>query len=123
NYSFQVMASSASGDSPVGTSNIIATTGTATTYASTVLADGPRFYYRLGESSGSWSADSAATPNPHHAYGTGVLGATGAILGDSDTAETFNGNQVQFASGSAYADLPTGNADRSVDLWFKTSIA
>jgi hypothetical protein len=69
---------------PVGTSAV-------SSYQSAVLADNPVSYWRLGELSGTTAADSV-DGNPGTIKGGVTLGATGALVGDSDTAMTFNGS-------------------------------
>lgn len=61
----------------------------AADYKSTVLADSPLFYYRLGESSGSTAYDEVAASSNGTYYNTPTLGQTGAISGDSNTSVLF----------------------------------
>jgi Concanavalin A-like lectin/glucanases superfamily len=63
-------------------------------YASTVAADGPIGYWRLGERSGTTAADSSGNGSGG-AYGGGfTLNETGAIAADGDTAVRFNGSSA-----------------------------
>ena len=63
----------------------------AASYSSTVLADAPVAYWRLGESAGTAMVDSTANANSGTYQGGYTLGQPGAIAGDSDTAVTFGG--------------------------------
>jgi len=51
---------------------------------------------------------------------TVTLGEAGALTGDTNTAVTLNGTagSIQDTSG---AGAPTGSADRSLEIWFKTT--
>jgi hypothetical protein len=61
----------------------------ASIYSTTVLADNPTGYWRLGEASGSTAADSSGNGN-HGTYLNGVdLGQPGAIANDPDTSAGF----------------------------------
>jgi len=93
---------------------------TFVSYAETVLADSPATYWRLGESSGSTSSDSSGASHDG-TYATGVmLSVTGALTGDGNTAVALDGiaGSIQDTSG---AGAPTGSADRSLEIWFKTT--
>ena len=71
-------------------------------YASTVLADGPVGYWRLGEAVGAATAVDASPNGNNGAYQSGVTqGQPGVIVGDPNTAAAFNG------TGNARVDLPT----------------
>src|SRR5262249_13962061 len=69
------------------------TIGAPATYASTVLADSPAAYWRLGESSGSSAADSSGNANGGSYSGSVTLGAP-ALITDLDTAVDFNGTDA-----------------------------
>ena len=116
-YSFQVVATTASGNSAASVSAAVTPTGSTTTYASTVLGDGPSIYYRLGDPSGSLAADSSGNGSLGTYSGTYTLGAAGAALNDSDTAVSVNGGQVQNAT----AAVPLGNSSRTLEAWVKTT--
>lgn len=75
-----------------------AAAGTLSPYASAVLADGASSYWRMDQSSGSTTIPDWAGTSDLVA-GSGVSsGATGAIIGDSNTASTFSGNSNGTAS-------------------------
>jgi len=63
-------------------------------YATAVLADSPAAYWRLGETSGTTAADSSGNGYPGTISGSVTLGASGAILGDPDTAMSFSGGYI-----------------------------
>ena len=70
----------------------------AADYRSTVLADNPLFYYRLGESSGSTAYDEVAASSNGTYYNTPTLGQTGGISGDSDTTVLFEQANSEYAT-------------------------
>ncbi len=85
-------------------------------YSAGVLADSPRGYWRLGESSGTTAVD--ASGNSHNGtYLNGVtLGETGAIDNDTNTAARFDGLNDSVSIPDS-ADLrPT---QLSVEAWIK----
>src|SRR5207248_7777109 len=112
-YTFQVLAMNNFG---IGTwsaaSAAVTPTGTATTYPSTIQADGPSIYYRLDEGTGSVAADSSGNARPASYRGSYTLGAAGPLVGDSDPGVSLSGGSVgQLNIGPG---LPTANASRSV---------
>ena len=60
-------------------------------YASGVLADGPAGYWRFGEPSGTTAVDSSPNHNDGSYLNGPVLGAPGALVGDANTAASFDG--------------------------------
>ncbi|MCA1684194.1 MAG: fibronectin type III domain-containing protein, partial [Actinobacteria bacterium] len=118
-YTFQVMASNAYGDGPIATSAPVTPAGSATTYASSVLADAPAAYYRLGEGSGPTAADSSGKGR-HGNYERATLGLPGALAGDPDTSVNDDGGGRAARSAPA---LPAYNAARSVEAWVKPTDA
>jgi RHS repeat-associated protein len=119
-YTFQVTAANSFGGGPPSSATAAVTpTGSASTYASTVLGNTPSLYYRLGDPSGTVAADSSGTGIPGTYNGNVTLGGAGVVLGDSDHAVALDG-------GSAYISAPTnqalqGDNTRTVELWFKTT--
>ena len=68
-----------------------------TAYRSTVLADSPRAYYRLGEASGATAANQVAS-SPAGTYTGGVtLGQRGGLTVDTDTAARLDGTSGHVA--------------------------
>ena len=80
----------------------------ATDYRSTILADNPLFYYRLGEASGTDAYDEVAAADNGTYYNTPDLGETGAISGDSNTSVKFN------EANSEYAETVTLSSETSL---------
>ncbi len=86
-------------------------------YASTVLADSPVAYWRMGDSAGTTLTDEQASYNAP-LTGTYTLGATGLINNDPDTSVNFNGGQAVVAHGGWAT--PT----MSIECWVKpTSVS
>jgi RHS repeat-associated protein len=117
-YNFQVQARNGFGYSSNSTySGFVTVSGPASTYASTVIGDGPIGYYRLGDT-GSTATDSSGYANSA-AIKSGVTeGAGGALPGDSDTAVTSASGAAQDQS---FATLPGGTSARSYEVWVKTT--
>lgn len=79
----------------------------ATGYPGLVNALNPIAYYRLGEASGTTMVDEVGAHNGTYQISP-TLGATGCLIGDSDTAVTFTGSNqgsVGFWSGLNTATL------------------
>lgn len=94
-------------------------------YSSTVLADSPVAYWRLGEASGTTAADSSGNgrtgtylPNSGGAWTGGSQGVAGPLVGDADTA-------VRCTASSGYVSVANNAALRpaafSLELWLKTT--
>jgi hypothetical protein len=74
-------------------------------YSATIIADGPLGYWRLGESQTTPVAGDASGGNRNGTYTRSVVsGAAGAIVGDPDTASTFDGMTTSV-------DIPTIGSD------------
>jgi hypothetical protein len=113
-YTFTVVARNHYGPGPPATSPAATPTGTATTYASTVLADGPVAYYRLGDSATTLMADSSGKrANGTYNASSVTLGVAGAISNDPDTAAETNGGPL----GTATPLLPSEQHARTVVAW------
>lgn len=61
-------------------------------YASSVLADAPLVYLRLGEASGTTAADSSGNARDGTYYNAPTLGTPGLLAGDADTCVDFDGS-------------------------------
>jgi RHS repeat-associated protein len=91
----------------------------AAAYQSAVLANSPAVFWKLGESQCCTAADGSG-----HGV-TGTYGSSGVGYGvagattDGATGISVNGS-TNGATGSP-ASLPSGNASRSVEEWFKTT--
>jgi len=117
-YAFQIQARNGFGYSSAATSSGFVTIGgAASTYSSTVIANAPVAYYRLGDT-GNIAMDSSGFANSASVK-TGVTqGVGGALPGDADTAFTFNGGSVQDQS---FSTLPSGTSARTYEAWVKTT--
>lgn len=115
-YTAQTRAVNRFGIGPASARSAAVTpTGATTTYASTVIADAPNAYWRLGDASGSLIADSSGHGNYGLQSGSVTRGSTTALVGDADPSMTFGGgrfdtNYVQTAA-TAY----------SVEAWINTT--
>ena len=118
-YKFKVQAINSHGYGTAATTAAVTPTGATTTYASTVLADGPAVYYRLGDTTtgpGSMTDSSGHGDDGYYNAGKVTLGVTGAISGDPDTAVAGEGIFVGVADA---ANLPLYNQPRTVEAWIK----
>ena len=116
-YTFKVVQSNAFGTAS-GTSAAVTPTGAATTYVSAVLGDGPSYYWRLGDSGTTIGSDSSGN-NRAGTYRSPTLGQPGALVGDASTSANFTSSSI--ISRSAGDGLPTGNAARSLEVWFEST--
>lgn len=100
----------------------------SSTYASTVVADAPSHYYRLGETSGTVIADSSGHDR-HATSHIAYLGYPGALANDTDKAVYFYAayegwwshyNAYIVGQSGSEAGLATGNTARTVEGWVKT---
>ncbi|MCY0904971.1 LamG-like jellyroll fold domain-containing protein [Arthrobacter sp. H14-L1] len=95
----------------------VAATGSLSAYAQGVLQDGASAYWRLGEPSGSTAIDWAGWSDA--ALGSGVTrGAAGAVIGDSNTASSFNGTNAGYG---ATQTIVQGPDTFTTEAWFKTT--
>jgi hypothetical protein len=89
-----------------------------TSYASAVLADTPRAYWRLGETSGTTATDSGPSAYNGTYVGGVTLGSAGALTGIPNPAATFDGANDNVIR-NPFPGMATTAA--TVDLWIKTS--
>ena len=102
-----------------GTSNPNTFTITAApTYATTILADAPIGYWRLGEVSGASAANQVAGGAGGTYLDQCTLGAAGALANDPDTAVDLDGTSARV-SVAPYAGLETGDGPLTIELWLK----
>ncbi|WP_181647938.1 LamG-like jellyroll fold domain-containing protein [Streptomyces sp. WAC00263] len=108
------------------------TKGSGAYYRSSVMANDPGDYWRLGESSGSQAVNETAgcTTNAVRycsdgpaVYHNVTLGAPGLYSGGTETAASLNGT-------SSYVELPSGTigstsgpVNVTLELWFKSTTA
>ena len=109
-----VSAGNAYGDSAAASAPAVTPTGTATTYASNVVADSPVAYYRLGETGVSLAADSSGHDDVGRLGNVSTPGLAGALATDPDTAQDANGSCCLV---NARPALAYGNVARSVEGW------
>lgn len=89
----------------------------AADYRSTILADSPVAYWRLGEASGSTASDEVGSSDG--TYGGDVtLGVTGALSGDSNTSISLAGSSTQY-DGVTVSSLATASYSSgiTIELW------
>ena len=97
--------------------SVTVTSQAASAYAQQVLSQSPTLYWRLGEASGTTAVDWANLNDG--VVGTGVTrNATGAVLGDSDKASTFDGTANATVSAPSAAPAPD---TFTTEAWIKTS--
>jgi PKD repeat protein len=93
------------------------TANTVSPYAQAIINDAPNTYWRLGEASGTTAYDWAGFSDG--VVGAGVTrGAAGAIIGDANTATTFNGTSTSIVS---HPYSQTSPNSFSVEAWIKTT--
>jgi hypothetical protein len=115
-YAFQVQGVDSYGLGLPVTTNTVAVTGPASTYASAVLAGKPDVFYRMGDSSLAVMADSSGhgLDGFYNPDGSTTLGATGPLASDPAPAAT----ETSAYLGQVNVDtLPLGNTARTVELW------
>jgi hypothetical protein len=92
-------------------------------YASTVLADSPIAYWRLGEPSGTTATSQTGVHNGTY-VNTPTLAVAGAIgQGDADTAVTFAAASSQRVLATTLGTLGAGLGSSSWEFWIKTTTA
>lgn len=89
--------------------------GGSTAYYDAVMADSPLAYWRLGEASGLAAVDATGNGYDGLYVGGAGLGAMGAIVGDVDTAVSFDGIDDRVTMGDVL-DFVSG-APFSVEAW------
>jgi hypothetical protein len=116
-YTAQAEQSDAAGNTGLSATR----TFTVVTYRSVVMADAPRAYWRLGETSGAAAADETTTAAGAY-QGTVVLGVAGAIAGSANGAVRFDSGNDRVSMGDpASGALDFGAGDFSVESWIKTT--
>lgn len=86
-------------------------------YQEEVMALGPTAYWRLGEASGTTAVDQTGAHDGTIVNAVGY-GAAGALVGDTDTAMTFNGG-VSAARITVGAPVQTVIDDWTIMAWVK----
>jgi hypothetical protein len=91
-------------------------------YSDAVVADGPRGYWRLGDAA-SPAVDASGLGSPGTYNGGVVLGVTGALPGEADTAARLDGvNDLVTMGDPASGVLDFGTGDFSIELWARTPV-
>jgi hypothetical protein len=118
-YTFTIQAINEYGTGTAATTAPVTPTGSASTYASTVLTSSPSVFYRLADADLGATADSsghAATGSYNTASAT--LGKPGPLGNDAAAAVADNGDGP-VASG--YPSLPLYASARTLEGWFNTT--
>jgi hypothetical protein len=123
-YLFRVRTIDANGNSDSNPQDFVVSTLSEENckYFTTVLADHPLAYWRLGEGSGSMTAVDSSGNGYHGTYlGEVSLGNAGPLKNDVNTAASFSGS-------SSYVLLPTTlripyQSPISIEFWAYTSSA
>ena len=121
-YRYRLYVQDAAGNTVAGdtASIVVSGTGSVGGYAQTVQSQGASIFWRLGEPSGSTAVDAAGSSNG--TVGSGVTrGAQGAIVGDPDTAYTFDGTANGWVSTLTAASAPNVTNAYSASAWFRTT--
>ena len=117
-YRVEAVETDGAGSSPLSGASAKVTASLPTgSYTSTVLSQSPSAYWRFDEPSGTLAADTSHGLLGGAYHGTVTLKQSGAIVGDTDTAATFDGSTGYFSSGS---EVPSPTTF-SVEAWFKTT--
>lgn len=118
-YTYRLRAIDPYGNNGWGTtvSYTAGTTGQLSDYASAVMKDQPTNYWRLGDANGSTALDSVGRDNSIANNGVS-FGASGAIIGDGNTAANFTGNSNSYTA--SQTRIWRDNTF-SVEAWFKTN--
>ena len=118
-YRYRLYVTDAAGNQVIGdTATITASgTGSASTYANLIAGQGASNLWRLGDPAGSTAVNWAGSMNG--TTGTGLtFGAPGALVGDPNTAATFNGTNAARVYSPVQASAPTVF---SASAWVKTT--
>ena len=102
----------------MGTGVVVPSTVPTDFYGQTVYNDTPALYWRLGEPSGSRAADWSGN-GATGTYAAGVArGVTGAVVGTTDKAVTFNGTSTGRV---ATDDAVAAPSAYSLEAWVRTN--
>ncbi len=117
-YRYRLRVTDPTGNTVLSDSVFVTTPAKAQNdYSQTVLDDGAATYWRLGEPNGTTVYDWSGVNDG--LAGAGVTrGTAGAIVGDSDTASTFNGATNSMVATRTAIAAPN---QFSAEAWFKTN--
>lgn len=118
-HTYRIVVTDPSGNKVTSASSTAVTVSGAarSAYATRVLADGARSYWRLGEPSGATGYDEAGYDDLTLGAGT-TRGERGAIASDADTATAFDGSTTASGASSTPTPAPT---TFSIEASFKTT--
>ncbi len=117
-HTYRIYVTDPFGNSQMGsTVSVTIGSGTVSAYAQDVLNDGASNYWRLGEASGSTGYDSAGDNDLIEQSGV-THGIPGAIVGDANTASSFNGSINGTAGSTASTSGPN---TFTTEAWFQTT--
>ena len=88
-------------------------------YVAVVLADQPISHYRFGEQAGSLAKDETGARLGRYAAGV-VLGVSGAIANDDDTAVALDGERGRIDFGDEYGFA--NRAPFTIEVWVKPDV-
>ncbi len=83
-------------------------------YASEVLSDGPTFYYRLNETTGTAVVDAATNGNDSTYENSPLLGQTSLVPANTDGAVDFNGTDERILVSPSFFSSHT---EGSIEFW------
>jgi len=120
-YTYRVQVTDGRNRSALSASAAATATGSGSAYASRVISDGARIFWRYDETGGEWVQDKSArattTAATNGLYKFGAVGgADGAVRGDSSTAASFDGVD-DFVWEDQWKLAPV---TYSMETWFKT---
>ena len=117
-YTFQVTGLNPYGSGPAATTKSFSVTGSATTYASTVLSSSPSVFYRLADSAPHAMADSSGGGATGAYTAQSTLGQPGPLAADAATAISDNANGPAAGGNPS---LPLYAQPRTLEGWIKTT--
>jgi large repetitive protein len=118
-YTFEIQALNEYGAGPAATTAAVTPTGSASTYASTVLSEDPSVFYRLGDADLGAMADSSGNGATGQYYAAAsTLGVAGPLANDSSTAISDN---ADGPAGRGTPTLPLGASARTLEGWVNTT--
>jgi hypothetical protein len=88
-------------------------------HSSTILADAPSAWWRLGELSGTSAADSSGNAHPGTHNGAITPGQAGATLGDNNASALYAGGYTQVGDPAALRLF----SQITLEAWIKTTAA
>jgi hypothetical protein len=117
-YTFRIQAVNEYGTGTAATTTAVTPTGSASTYASTVLSAKPSVFYRLADAAQAAMADSSGGGATGTYTAAPTLGVAGPLPSDPATAISHNGNG---AAASGYPSLPLYAQPRTLEGWVNTT--